>query len=157
MLLTGFFSPNLEQPGVLTGNPYLIDLVDEEGIPVDTENWKGKVVFLNIWATWCPPCRAEMPGIEDAYGELKQENLEFVILSVDEDLASAKAFKKKMGFSFPIYHLRGGLGPLYRDRSIPRSYVIDPQGNLVMKHTGMADYDSKKFKNLLRKLLSQVP
>ncbi|HET8839502.1 MAG TPA: TlpA disulfide reductase family protein [Flavobacteriaceae bacterium] len=115
--------------------------------------YEGKVIFINIWATWCAPCIAEMPGINDLYNDLKNENIQFVLFSVDDEFENALAFIKRKEYSFPIYHSGGNIPPLYQTGTIPTTFIIDTKGNLVLEHQGMANYNSDEFKNFLRTLM----
>ena len=164
LLSTGILNPNVEkiteartkemENGVLS-NATKADLnfrlIDKDGNETSLEKMKGKVIFMNLWATWCAPCLAEMPSIKKLHTEMGSE-VAFVILSLDDDFEKAKAFDKKKGYDLPIYSLRSTMPAMYDSTTIPTTYIIDAQGNLVLTHSGMADYDSDKFKKFLRSL-----
>lgn len=164
LLSTGILNPNVEkiteartkemENGVLS-NATKADLnfrlIDKDGNETSLEKMKGKVIFMNLWATWCAPCLAEMPSIKKLHTEMGSE-VAFVILSLDDDFEKAKAFDKKKGYDLPIYSLRSNMPAMYDSTTIPTTYIIDAQGNLVLTHSGMADYDSDKFKKFLRSL-----
>lgn len=126
-------------------------LIDQAGKPTSLEDFKGKVIFMNIWATWCPPCIAEMPNINKLHKEMSKE-VAFVMLSVDDDFETAKAFNKRKGYNLPIYALQSHRPAMYQSSTIPTTYVINADGELVFTHKGMANYNTKKFKKFLKDL-----
>lgn len=159
ILKTGFLDPDLEKTTSeeITSAPVTkadlnFQLINAQGERVSLEDFKGKAIFLNVWATWCPPCIAEMPGINKLYNKVKDENVEFVMLSIDQSFEKAKDFKAKKNFDFEIYAPGGPLPQMYSSRSIPTTYVIDAKGNLVLTHMGMGDFDTKEFRNFLKKI-----
>lgn len=125
---------------------------DENGMRVSLSEFRGKPVFLNIWATWCPPCRAEMPGIQKLYNDIGNDKASFIMLSTDADFAKAKKFKKDNGYDFPIYRLAASLPAELDTESLPTTYVFDKEGRMHMSHKGMAKYDSEEFKVFMRGL-----
>ncbi len=126
-------------------------LIDQAGKPTSLEDFKGKVIFMNIWATWCPPCIAEMPNINKLHKEMSKE-VAFVMLSVDDDFETAKAFNKRKGYNLPIYALQSHRPAMYQSSTIPTTYVINADGELVFTHKGMGNYNTKKFKKFLKDL-----
>lgn len=117
------------------------------------EQFHGKVVFLNLWASWCPPCKAEMPSIQDLYEDMQDEDIEFVMLSLDQDIAKAKDFITANEYTFPVYLPLENLPEEFRSRTIPTSYIISPGGMIVFSHSGIANYNSDEMKNFLRELV----
>lgn len=126
-------------------------LIDREGNTTSLEELKGKVIFMNMWATWCPPCIAEMPSIDELHGEMDDE-VAFVMLSLDQNFETAKAFDKRKGYNLPIYAAAGNIPEMYNSPEIPTTYVIDADGNLALTHKGMADYNDPEFKEFLNSL-----
>lgn len=154
MIYTGLFSPDISEPPAVTHlGIYKMSVKDEEGLVHALDEFVGQVIFINFWATWCPPCRAEMPGINKLYHQLNPPELQYIILTTEKDFAKAIAYKKEEGFDFPIYQLTGPLPSIYRDNSIPRSYVVSKNGEMIMKHTGLADYNSRQFREFLNSAL----
>ena len=155
ILATGLMNPDLEKKEDLTfSDPsnadFNLKLIDSKGKRVAMENFKGKVIFMNVWATWCPPCVAEMPGINKLYNEVDKEKVAFIMLSVDEDFQKAIDFRERKGFDFEVYQLNGHLPAQYQTPSIPSTFVIDANGKLVMTHLGLGNYDTNKFKEFLK-------
>ena len=158
ILATGLMDPDVEQKAEIAavtpskGAVLDLNLINSKGEKVNMKQFNGKVIFLNFWATWCPPCIAEMPGINNLYGQVKDDNIEFIMLSLDQDFEKAKKFREKKDFDFEIYKLEGPVPQMYSTRSIPTTYVIDAEGNLALTHKGMGDFDNKDFKQFLQKL-----
>ena len=158
ILATGLMNPDTEEKAEIAavtppkGAIMDFSLVNSKGEKVNMKQYEGKVIFLNVWATWCPPCIAEMPGINKLYQEVKDDNVEFIMLSVDQNFEKAKKFRSNKGFEFEIYRAAGPVPQMYSSRSIPTTYVIDADGNLALTHLGMGDFDTKDFKQFLKKL-----
>ncbi len=132
---------------------YTVTLKTLDGKRVSLREMKGKVIFMNVWATWCPPCIAEMPGIQKLYDQTKADNIAFVMISVDKDSQKAQKFIQRKGYTFPVYQLADGSIPaMYASESIPATFVISAGGKLVLRHEGMADYNSENFRNYLKSL-----
>lgn len=166
LLATGLMNPdvaeiaqvrNNENNEDTASNPNLpkadlnLKLIDTEGKTRSLEDFKGKVIFLNFWATWCPPCIAEMPSIDKLHEEMGDE-VAFVLLSFDDDFEKAKAFDKRKGYDLPIYAPASNLPAMFQSSALPTTYVIDAAGNLAMTHKGMADYSDPEFKEFLNSL-----
>lgn len=135
---------------------YDMPLISLDGEHTDFSRFKGDVVFLNFWATWCPPCIAEMPNIQALY-EQYQENdaIKFVMVSLDEDPEKARQFLKDKGFTFDAYRLGGHLPDIFQSSVVPTTYVITKNGQLATKKQGMANYNTAAFKNFLNTLLDE--
>lgn len=143
-----------ESPKNIKKNPeasFDLNLKDEKGNIVPLSNLKGKVIFMNFWATWCPPCVAEMPAIDKLHQEMGDE-VAFVMLSRDQSFEKAISYKKRKDYSLPIYTLASPLPAMYRSTALPTTYVIDAEGNLALTHKGMADYNTGEFKSFLNSL-----
>nr|WP_202949588.1 TlpA disulfide reductase family protein [Cecembia lonarensis] len=124
--------------------------LDLEGNRVMLEEYRGKTVFINLWATWCPPCRAEMPHIESLYKKVnEQENLEFLMIALDKEFEKSKDFIDKKGFTFPVVHASYGLNNALQSQSIPTTLVVDPNGEIVFYQEGMSNFDTEEFRNFL--------
>lgn len=131
---------------------YNFSLIDQNGQVLEGKSLKGRTIFLNIWATWCAPCVAEMPGINTLYNDLKEEeDLVFLMITHDKDFQKAKDWVAKKGFDFPIYRMNSRLPDVYETNVIPTTFVISKKEKIIVKHTGMADYNNRRFKKLLLK------
>jgi thiol-disulfide isomerase/thioredoxin len=146
LLATGIIRPDLNDTS--TPASYDLTLVDIDGNELNLDEWKDETIFMNYWATWCPPCIAEMPDINSLYGKTG-EKVKFAMISVDNDPQKAIDFVKRKGFDFPIYFIRSGIPRVYQSRSIPTTYVISPKGEIVVTNKGMAQYSNEGFVNFL--------
>jgi thiol-disulfide isomerase/thioredoxin len=135
----------------LSERDYQWEVEDLDGNLLDFDSLKGKVVFLNFWATWCPPCLAEMPSIQRLYDGFK-DDMVFVIVS-QESRGILQEFMEKKEYSFPVYILRSRQPNVFASRSIPASFLISPEGQIMMKKQGAARWDGKRVKELIRTML----
>ncbi|SDM57278.1 Thiol-disulfide isomerase or thioredoxin [Catalinimonas alkaloidigena] len=150
VLATGLFNPTTEQEAAPAA--YDLALVPFAGGPAASlQQWRGKTIFLNFWASWCPPCVAEMPDIQQLY-ETMGDEVVFVLVDLDEDRAKAERFLARKGYTFPVYRLAGSLPAAYASNSIPTTYVISPDGEIRWRHAGMAQYNTDQFQQFLRTL-----
>jgi len=118
-------------------------------------DFKGKVVFLNFWATWCPPCKEEMPSMERLYGRYRDKGFTILAVSIDSGgPAPVAAFAKKLGLTFPI-----GLDPelrvanQYAMRGLPATFLIDRKGTIAAVAIGPRDWDGKAAHAVIEALL----
>ncbi|MBR9999412.1 MAG: TlpA family protein disulfide reductase [Cyclobacteriaceae bacterium] len=153
VLKTGIIKPDTSPGEVIAPAEYNFKLVDQEGRLLEGSSLEGEVVFMNFWATWCPPCIAEMPDINRLYGELQEESdIRFILVSLDEDFNKAIEFVKERGYDFDIYQFASPVPMVYESRAIPTTFVLSPEGEIVVKKEGMAKYNSESFRNFLRSL-----
>lgn len=167
LLVTGLMNPHVEEIAQVQNNENLsettsitdltkadlnLKMIDRDGNTRSLDEFKGKVIFLNYWATWCPPCVAEMPSIDKLHEEMGDE-VAFVLLSFDKDFKKAKAYDTRKGYNLPIYAPASNPPAMFQSSALPTTYVIDADGNLALTHKGMADYNDEKFKEFLRSLM----
>ncbi|MEL7003057.1 MAG: TlpA disulfide reductase family protein [Bacteroidota bacterium] len=151
ILETGLITASTELPERAEKADYDFLLKDLEGNEVNLSEFKDKVIFMNIWATWCPPCIAEMPNIQSLYNKVDNDDIVFVMLSMDNDLSKVQRYISKKEFTFPVYMAASRVPDVYRAPSIPTTLVISPEGKIISKKVGMANYDKKSFLNFLLK------
>jgi thiol-disulfide isomerase/thioredoxin len=114
------------------------------------EELKGKVIFLNFWATWCPPCIAEMPSIQALYERIDKEKVVFVMIATNDEEEKVRKFIKRKEFTFPVYILKDHYLPtVFHSKAIPTTFIIDKAGTIVFKHEGTANYDTDNFENMI--------
>ncbi len=124
------------------------------GDEVTLADFSGKVIFMNFWATWCGPCKAEMPTMENLYNDLKDEN--FIVLAVNQQEYPELVgeFINGSGFTFPIILDGDGLiNYQYGIRGIPTTYIIGPDGNIIAGKVGIHNYDGELYRSLFRELM----
>ena len=133
-----------------------IGLKDTRGARVDLASLKGKVVIVDFWASWCAPCKEEMPVLEKLYKKYKDRGLVVVGVSVDNELANVKTFLKTMPVSFHIVHDgTKEVANRYKPPKMPSSYIVDRNGVVRHVHGGYRDGDAAKFEAEITALLGK--
>jgi len=132
-------------------------LMDLDGKLHSLAEHQGKVVFLNFWATWCGPCKVEMPAMEALYQDFQSQGLEILAVSVDQQgVVVTRPFKEAMGLSFPILHDSDyQVGLSYGARTLPMTYIIDRKGVIRQRVFGARDWNSPEARKLMLKLLQE--
>ena len=127
------------------------------GRTVGLPDYRGRVILLNVWATWCQPCRVEMPAMERLSRRLAGTDFRIVAVSVDDDDSTVvNAFVKELGLTFDILHDRPGkIQHLYQTTGVPESFVIDRQDIIVKKVIGATQWDGPVNESLIRRLLDE--
>jgi len=128
-----------------------------DGKKVSLSDYRGKVVFVNIWATWCPPCVEEMPSMQKLYQKLKGEDFEILAVSIDSKGAKIVApFMKKYKLTFPaLMDSLGTIKRIYKTTGVPESYIIDKDGILAKKVIGPLDWSRPDILRLFRDLIQK--
>ena len=156
LMAVGFYNPTIPAttPGekLMPAPPLIVQNID--GKMTDLQQQKGKVVFINFWATWCPPCLAELPSVNDLYLKVKDNpNIVFITIDVDNKLSNSVAFIKNKGYQLPVYGGNlNGLPTSFYSGTIPTTLIIDKQGLIVFNHADKANYANQKFINYLVEL-----
>lgn len=125
-----------------------------EGKKMGNDDFKGKLVVLNFWATWCPPCRLEMPSMERLYQEFNGKGLEVVAINFMEREKAIKSFLKENGFTFPVLLDKNGeISRNYGVHGLPVTYLIARNGNLLARSMGYKDWYKPEARELISMLL----
>lgn len=154
----GLFSPGVEEVKPSAGTTEVKDLSgikfkDLSGRTIDLGDLKGKVVFLNFWATWCPPCLAEMPAVNKLYEQFKADkNVVFILVDADSDLPKAQKYMDKKGYHLPVYAVASDIPDTIFKGSLPTTLVFDKFGRISYHEVGAANYASDKFIEFIKKL-----
>jgi len=162
LLATGLWQPALPARPAL-GPAQLISQRPAAGLPsvalytlggqsANLRQFRGKVVLVNMWASWCPPCLAEMPGLQALYQQVDTAKVAFVCISLDENPNRARALLKRKGYSLPVFFPAAPLPAPFASSSIPYTVILTPDGQVAASHTGMADYDTPAFRAALERL-----
>jgi thiol-disulfide isomerase/thioredoxin len=122
-------------------------LKNEDGRMVDFNAFKGKPVIVNFWATWCPPCIAEMPSLEALYKDYGEE-VEFLFVTND-DTEKVETFLANRNVEIPVFYQATKAPELLQTNSLPTTYLIDKDGSVIIKKVGSADWNSNKVRALL--------
>jgi peroxiredoxin len=119
-------------------------------------DFKGRIVLVNFWATWCPPCRAEMPSIQKLWESLKDRSFALMAVSVGESRSTVTSFAKSNRYTMPL-HLdpKGAAGDLYGVESIPTTYIVDKNGLAIAYAVGSRDYAGKEALALFAELAAR--
>ncbi|MGH7537527.1 MAG: TlpA disulfide reductase family protein [Gemmatimonadales bacterium] len=127
------------------------------GRPASLADYRGQVILLNIWATWCDPCRVEMPSKERLWRAFQGNDFRVVAVSIDKgDSTLVNAFVKELGLTFDILHDQPGtIQAIYQTTGVPESFVIDREGVMVKKVIGASAWDAEVNQILIRRLLEQ--
>ena len=132
-----------------------LNLTDFKGKKWDLKDLKGKVIFLNFWATWCGPCKEEMPSMEELYQQFKSKDFIFLTISVDyEKKEIVKEFIEKHRYTFPVL-----LDPecatldIFQVKGIPTTFLIDKKGIMIGKATGPRNWKKPEVISILNSLL----
>ncbi|UOE37343.1 TlpA family protein disulfide reductase [Chryseobacterium oryzae] len=158
---TGIFNPKIEEQNetstekIEEKSENLIVKYENDEI-IQTSDLKGKVVFINFWASWCPPCRAEFPSVQKFYNEYKNHKyLVFLTVNLDDDPSAGKMYLRKENFSIPFLTPSGSISEKYFNGSLPTTVILDKSGKIRMQHNGMADYSKNSFYEEINRLLNE--
>ncbi|HRE51063.1 MAG TPA: TlpA disulfide reductase family protein [Flavitalea sp.] len=128
---------------------------DADGKDIDISKQQGKVLFINFWATWCPPCIQEMPSINALRRHFSGKDIQFFMVDVDANFSRSEKFMRRNRYDLPVYIPAGEIPPEFLSGSIPTTVIIDKGGKVFGKHVGTADYMDPGIINLLDSLVNQ--
>ena len=127
---------------------------DAAGNRVSSRSFRGRVVLLNFWATWCPPCRLEMPSMERLYGEFRGQGLEIVAVNFMESRELVQAFSREQNLTYPmLLDRRSDIAERYGVMRLPETVVIGRSGEVIAKTTGYKDWYKEDVRELVSALL----
>jgi thiol-disulfide isomerase/thioredoxin len=140
-----------EKQTVLAAGDYNWILQDGSGEPFYLQNHRNKVIFLNFWATWCPPCVAELPEIQRAY-EKHGEKVEFMLVT-NQEPEVVEPFLQKHSYKLPVLYARTPAPQVFEHGSIPTTYIISGEGKIAVKKSGAVNWDSRGTDRIFDKLV----
>jgi len=150
------FRPKVETTdaaAMMKPQEYNMMLEDMEGNLVNLDDYTDKTIFISFWATWCPPCRAEMPSIQklyDSYGDKLK-----VFLITTEERSKVQNYLDESGYNLPVYFQKSAANGLLNIQSYPTSFLISSEGEILVQKKGAADWNSRSFRKKLDALLPQ--
>ncbi|HLF79958.1 MAG TPA: TlpA disulfide reductase family protein [Dehalococcoidia bacterium] len=131
-------------------------LRDTDGNLVTLSSLRGRTVLLNFWATWCAPCRREMPDINDQFLKRQSDDLTVLAINLQEALEPIRAFVKKYELEFPVVlDSEGGVGKAYRLSGLPESWIVDSEG--ILRERRIGAFTSKNLDEALQRVMSTMP
>lgn len=152
----GLFKPDTaaEPRGLLPANGLAgIRFKNASGTVLDLGDLKGKVVFLNFWATWCPPCLAEMPSVNKLHQQFKDDKeVVFILADADNDFGKAQKYMDRKGYQLPVFAAASSIPESLFSGSLPTTIVFDKEGRVSYHESGAANYANAKFIEFIKKL-----
>ena len=141
----GLYAPLLEIKDDVTGRKLML------------KDLKDKVLFVNFWASWCPPCKEEMPSIESlSKGMYGNEKFQMITILYKDPFQDGLAYMKQHGYTFPVYSdINGTTANNFGVTGVPETYIIDKKGTLRKRVLGPAEWDSPEAKNFINSLLNE--
>jgi thiol-disulfide isomerase/thioredoxin len=161
MLWTGLFNADTSkitttEGPMLSDKDYDFAMATSDSEVISLNDFRGDVVFVNVWASWCPPCVAEMPTIETLYENVSgEDNIRFILLSLDEKQQKAVDFMERKDLPMPYYFPTSGLPSAFRSEYLPTTYILSKKGQVIYKKEGIADYSSANFAQWMRELAAE--
>lgn len=157
LMQIGLFSPGVVDVKETIQTPAAdlsgIKFKDASGKIVDLGQLKDKVIFLNFWATWCPPCLAEMPSVNKLYEQFKEDkDVIFILVDADSDLLKSQKYMDNKGYKLPVYQVASDIPEMIFKGSLPTTIVFDKKGRVAYHEVGAANYASEKFIEFIKKL-----
>ncbi|WP_308006472.1 redoxin domain-containing protein [uncultured Chryseobacterium sp.] len=157
MISTGLFNSKIEEKTEESSLvPPNFSLRTENGEITETSQLRGKVVFINFWASWCPPCRAEFPSVQKFYDAYKtNQNLVLLTVNLDDELILGKNYLQKEKLTIPFLVPNSSIPKELYSGSLPTTVILDKTGKIRMHHSGMADYSKDSFYQEIEQLLKE--
>lgn len=159
LMRIGFFQPKYNDVAVVDQGTQHLDVasfVTADGQVINTIDLKGKVVFINFWATWCGPCIAEMPSIQVLYDKFKNNpDVVFLVVEVDSNKEGALQFMNKKNLHLPLVFPNSTIPTAWLDGTIPSTVLLNKSGILVDRKQGMYDYSGSSTADYIQRLIDQ--
>lgn len=141
-------------PGVPTGEPApVFALKDLDGNEINLTDQRGKVVLVDFWATWCPPCLKELPHIQRFHEQYRDKGLVVLAISTDQEKEKVRPFVEQHGYTFPVLFADGKVESAYKVGGIPVVYLIDREGAVQFHQLGYSPGGEKRIEQQVEKLL----
>lgn len=156
LMEVGLFKPDINQNKTeLSTDLSSIKFKDVKGNEVNLGELNGKVVFINFWATWCPPCLAEMPSVHQLYQQFgNDKEVVFLMVDADGNFKKSQAYMDRKKYKMPVFAIASDLSATIFNGTLPTTVVFDKKGRLSYHGQGAADYSSAKFVAFIKELKS---
>ena len=165
LMKIGLYKPDLAhvatgeatESATVTDNPTNPSMFvsDGAGNRIDVANQSGKVVFINFWATWCPPCIAELPSIDKLHEQFKDNDaVVFAMVDVDSQYKKSKQFMESKRLGLPVHVISGEIPAGWLGNAIPTTVILDKKGKVAARHEGMADYSRPEVASFINELIA---
>ena len=151
LITTRIFSMEIEEEAQLLIGDYNWQLRSLDGDKVNYSDFKGQVIVVNFWATWCPPCVAEMPSFQKLYNAYGDKIVFLFVANDEPDRVSD--FITDKNYELPVYYQETKVPDEMNSNSLPTTYIVDATGHIVASKVGAADWNSNKVRKLLDKLI----
>ena len=136
----------------------MLNAAGELGPDASLSDYRGQVIYLDFWASWCTPCRKSLPWANDLYKELKDQGFAVLAINLDEEKDMATEFLQEVSLDFPVlYDGTGSVSPSYQLMGMPTSFIIDREGNLRAVHTGFNSESATEVADAIRTILAEKP
>ena len=158
LMHTGLFNASIDKVDSDPSSLPVVDFAFEDGSGdvSNTSSLRGKVVFINFWATWCPPCIAEMPSINKLYDVYRDnENVVFIMADVDNKYEQSVKFMEDKDLTLPVHVPAGEIPGDWLGGAIPTTVILDKTGAIAARHEGMADYSRKEVIDFIQNLIDE--
>ncbi len=156
LLRTGLFNAHVVDTERKAGPGVDFSLGLKDGRTIRMSSLKGKVVFINFWASWCPPCRAEFPGMIKLYNRFKDDDrIIFLFVNEDDNLQTAEEYLNRENYQLPLALNQDGIPSAIYSGNLPTTIVLNKTGQLRYRHEGFAAYDSPEFMAQLEHLVKE--
>ncbi len=156
LMTVGLFKAEIKNERPVNGSTTHLsfDYRDVNGSTHSIAGLKGRVVFINFWATWCPPCLAEMPSLDALYRQMKADDrVVFLFINEDENDETAKEYLAKKGYEIPLQTAAGNIPSEFFSGTLPTTIILNKEGAVAMKQEGLANYKNQAFLKQLKMLL----
>jgi thiol-disulfide isomerase/thioredoxin len=155
LMRTGLYNAKAPSSTEVKSNsiPYDLSFKSENGDILKLAENKGEVYFINFWATWCPPCRAEMPSINSLYSKItNKDKVKFLLVDVDNKIPSSVNYMTKNNYQLKVYSIASIIPDYIFSGTLPTTVIVGPNGDIVFQHSGIADYDTTEMLNFINTL-----
>ncbi|MDH3349581.1 MAG: TlpA family protein disulfide reductase [Desulfobulbaceae bacterium] len=156
LLLASCDRPPVLQEAQIAQSAPTFSLKDNQGITWNLANLKSKVTIVHFWATWCPPCRQEMPLLQEYFTSMKEEKIQILTIAYRDDPSAVKMFVKNAGWTMPVlFDPESNTGRNYSLTGVPETFIIDKNGLLRERFIGPVEWDDQKIRQRIMEYIKE--